>query len=178
MKMQLTYFDPQTKAARAAQPTMKPAAITPVFFAFESDFVDTLRCIPMVVRYKLDTCGIKLKLPEWARLSEAEKQQLAYRPCFSPADIADYRHYLGELVQRHTGRPATDLPAVDASWEVLAEVPDEVQRMAQAWECAPLTPQQWAQLGTLQRFALVKLSRSSHEGKNFPKALREFGLVA
>lgn len=50
---------------------MKPVAIAPVFFAFESDFVDSLRCIPMVVRYKLDTCGIKLKLPEWVKERKA-----------------------------------------------------------------------------------------------------------
>jgi hypothetical protein len=28
----------------------------PVLFKFESDFVDSLRCIPMVVRLKLDLC--------------------------------------------------------------------------------------------------------------------------
>jgi len=32
------------------------------FFQFEADFVDSLRCIPMQVRFKLATCGIKLKL--------------------------------------------------------------------------------------------------------------------
>jgi len=34
------------------------------FFEFEADFVDSLRCIPMHVRLKLDTC-IKLKLAQW-----------------------------------------------------------------------------------------------------------------
>jgi hypothetical protein len=37
-------------------------------FAFETDFATSLRCIPllrcmpMVVRYRLDRCGVKLKL--------------------------------------------------------------------------------------------------------------------
>ncbi|MBD0342498.1 MAG: nitrate reductase associated protein, partial [Microcoleus sp. Co-bin12] len=35
------------------------------FFEFEADFVEALRCIPMKVRLKLDTCGIKLKLQDW-----------------------------------------------------------------------------------------------------------------
>lgn len=39
------------------------------FFAFEADFVVSLGCIPMRVRYKLDTCGIKLKLPQWHQLT-------------------------------------------------------------------------------------------------------------
>ncbi|HEY9298982.1 MAG TPA: nitrate reductase associated protein, partial [Phormidium sp.] len=29
---------------------------TTKFFQFEADFVNSLRCIPMQVRYKLDTC--------------------------------------------------------------------------------------------------------------------------
>ncbi len=31
-------------------------------FDFESDFVASLRCIPMCVRFKLDLCEIKLSL--------------------------------------------------------------------------------------------------------------------
>lgn len=38
-----------------------------VFFQFESDFVATLRCIPMIVRFKLDLCGVKLSLKAWSR---------------------------------------------------------------------------------------------------------------
>lgn len=33
-----------------------------LYFQFEADFIQTLRCIPLSVRYKLDTCGVKLKL--------------------------------------------------------------------------------------------------------------------
>jgi hypothetical protein len=40
-----------------------------------------------------------------------------------------------------------------------------------------VTLQQWASLTPLQRFALIKLSRSSHEDKNFLPALKEFHLV-
>jgi len=36
-----------------------------LFFDFEADFVLSLRCIPMIVRYKLDTYGVKLKLAHW-----------------------------------------------------------------------------------------------------------------
>jgi hypothetical protein len=41
----------------------------------------------------------------------------------------------------------------------------------------PITSQQWAALTHLQRFALIKLSRSSHENKNFLPALQEFHLA-
>jgi hypothetical protein len=36
-------------------------------FEFELDFVRTLRCVPMIVRFKLDTCGVKLSLTHWNR---------------------------------------------------------------------------------------------------------------
>ena len=45
-------------------------------FAFELDFAGTLRCIPMVVRFKLDQAGIKLTLRQWSRLDRAERQDL------------------------------------------------------------------------------------------------------
>jgi len=155
---------------------MIPVAVDTVFFAFESDFVVSLRCIPMIVRYKLDTCGIKLKLPEWVKLSLAEKDELATRPCCTAADIVAYRTYLSRLVQDHCGHPASELGAVDAVWDHLSNVPDDIQQKAREWHRPPLTLQQWIDLDTLQRFALVKLSRSGHEGRNFPRALDEFGL--
>ncbi|MVM39932.1 nitrate reductase maturation protein NarM [Spirosoma sp. HMF3257] len=153
---------------------MKPVAIAPVFFAFESDFVDSLHCIPMVVRYKLDTCGIKLKLPEWVKLTVADKARLAEQPCYTSAEINQYRLDLIELVQVRCQHRVSELGEVDPVWEWLGEVPNEVQQKALEWECRTLTIQQWLQLDVLQRFALVKLSRSGHEGKNFPRAIREF----
>ncbi|WP_420147340.1 nitrate reductase associated protein [Spirosoma sp.] len=153
---------------------MQPVTIAPVFFAFENDFVESLRCIPMVVRYKLDTCGIKLKLPEWVKLTVADKARLAEQPCYTPAEIARYRLDLIELVLLRCGQRVSDLQNVDAAWEILGEVPAEVQQKALEWQCEQLTIHQWLQLDVLQRFALVKLSRSGHEGKNFPRAISEF----
>jgi hypothetical protein len=51
------------------------------FFQFEADFVDSLRCIPMQVRMKLDTCGIKLKLTHWHQFTQQERQALVEMPC-------------------------------------------------------------------------------------------------
>ena len=37
------------------------------YFNFEEDFVEkNIRCIPMIVRFKMDKAGIKLKLAEWS----------------------------------------------------------------------------------------------------------------
>jgi hypothetical protein len=148
----------------------------PIFFEFESDFVASLRCIPMVVRYKLDACGIKLKLEQWSHFNAADRQQLAAQPCITPEEIAKYRQDLCDLIEARTQTPAVEI-AVDKlpDWMNLDMIPASVQEKATLVGTV-LQMGQWRSLTPLQRFALIKLSRSSHENRNFEPALREFKL--
>ncbi len=147
------------------------------FFAFEADFVDSLRCIPMQVRLKLDTCGIKLKLAQWHQLTPGDRQTLVDQPCETPDEITAYRTALQQMVVDRTGAIATDLPIDPAPpWANSKIIPDSVQTKAAA-VATLLTPTQWATLSPVQRFALIKLSRSGHENHNFLPALKEFQLV-
>lgn len=147
------------------------------FFKFEVDFVDSLRCIPMQVRMKLDTCGIKLKLTHWHQFTQQERQSLVEMPCTTAEEIETYRQYLQQLVIEHTGTPASELP-VDPypAWIDATTIPPSIQEKAQEFGVS-LTSQQWAALTPAQRFALIKLSRPSHENKNFLPALQEFQVV-
>ncbi|NJM70676.1 MAG: nitrate reductase maturation protein NarM [Scytonema sp. RU_4_4] len=148
-----------------------------VFFEFEADFVDSLRCIPMQVRQKLDTCGIKLKLSDWSHLTKAEREALVELPCSTEAEIQTYREYLQNLILQRTGTPAAELPVEPyPAWLDAKTVPTNLQEKAREFG-AMLSSQQWAELTSLQRFALIKLSRPSHENQNFPKALKEFHLL-
>jgi hypothetical protein len=148
----------------------------PIFFQFEADFVESLRCIPMVVRYKLDTCGIKLKLEQWNRFSDRDCQTLVERPCKTPEDIRAYRQFLSDLIWQHTQTPASELPIDEhPPWMNGTSVPESVREKAKSVE-TNLTIEQWQTLTPLQRFALIKLSRSSHENRNFIPALTEFNL--
>ncbi|MGG6297932.1 nitrate reductase associated protein [Leptolyngbya sp. AN02str] len=148
-----------------------------MFFNFESDFVESLRCIPMTVRLKLDTCGIKLKLDQWNRLMVSDRQQLISQPCTAPEEVANYRAMVQQLVQEHTGQVASELP-IDLAppWLDATVVPDSVEEKARSLQLT-ITQADWAKLNPTQRFALIKLSRSNHENQNFLPALREFGLV-
>lgn len=157
---------------------MKTAQISPLFFAFESDFVTTLKCVPMIVRYKLDSCGVKLKLSEWAKFNLKDKETLAYLPCYTHTEIENYGIFVKQLVQKYFDYEAGLLSSLNDSWNNINEVPEEVQQKALEWKCPYITIKNWIELDTLQRFALVKLSRSGHEGRNFPVALAEFGLNA
>lgn len=147
------------------------------FFQFEADFVNSLRCIPMQVRLKLDTCGIKLKLPQWSHFTSQERQQLVELPCSTPEEIQFYRELLQSLVLKHTGEAATDL-AIEAhpAWMNEEIIPTSVQEQAQE-KGLTITANQWGNLSPSQRFALIKLSISSHENKNFLPAVKEFNLV-
>jgi hypothetical protein len=151
--------------------------VTTFFFGFESDFVSTLKCVPMIVRYKLDSCGIKLKLHEWAKFSLSDKEMLANMPCFYMQEIQAYRDSVKNLVKIYFSYEASTLASVDDNWNNISEVPEEIQQKAIEWECQPISLKDWINMNTLQRFALVKLSRSGHEGRNFPLALREFGVI-
>jgi hypothetical protein len=131
----------------------------------------------MIVPYKPDTCGIKLKLPEWVKISVEEKSQLANLPCYLESEIEEYSELVKKLVWKYACHEARLLTSVDDNWNELHIVPDEIQQKAIEWNCPVLTFKQWIELDTLQRFALVKLSRSGHEGKSFPRAMREFSII-
>ena len=147
-------------------------------FQFEQDFADSLRCVPLSVRLKLDTCGVKLKLTHWNLLNTEERQSLLQIPCSTNPEIEKYRQFLQTLITQKTGQPAQELAiASNPPWLEVAIIPESVQ--AKATETGlPLTPTQWRSLTPIQRFALIKLSRASHENHNFYPALQEFGLVS
>lgn len=147
------------------------------FFQFEADFVESLRCIPMQVRMKLDTCGVKLKLTHWNQFTWQEREALVEMPCTTADEIETYRQYLQNRVIEHTGSPASELSIEpQPAWMDGATVPESIQEKAQELAVS-ITVQQWKTLSPAQRFALIKLSRPSHENHNFLPALKEFELI-
>ncbi|HEY9700854.1 MAG TPA: nitrate reductase associated protein [Allocoleopsis sp.] len=148
-----------------------------MFFQFEGDFVDSLQCIPMSVRLKLDTCGIKLKLNQWNHFNREQRQVLIELPCNNSEEINTYRERLQELILGQTGTAASELPIDDhPQWLNTETIPIEVQEKAQEFN-VNISLEQWEKLQPLQRFALIKLSRSSHENSNFLPAFKEFDLL-
>lgn len=146
------------------------------YFQFEADFVGSLQCIPMLVRMKLDNCGVKLKLVHWNQFENAERQALVNLPCTTPEERQTYREWLQNLIIAKTGEPAKELEIVsNPPWLDSAQIPSLVQAKAQEHNLA-LSLKQWSNLTPAQRFALIKLSRPSHENKNFIPALQEFGV--
>ena len=159
-------------------PDLQTQNSTANYFEFEADFVGSLQCIPMLVRMKLDNCGVKLKLFHWNQFSKIERQTLVDKPCNTPLQQQIYREWLQELIISKTGQPAKELE-IDPNppWLDRTSIPQSVCTKAEEHNVS-LSLEQWSSLNPPQRFALIKLSRPSHENKNFVPALKEFGIVA
>ncbi len=145
-------------------------------FQFEQDFADSLRCIPMSVRLKLDLCGIKLKLHQWGQFSTQQKQQFVSWPWQTPEDIEQFGSHLRQLIRSTCHEEAKEIPPdPQPEWQNIERIPQSVQEKAEELRIQ-ITLDFWRNLQDIQRFALIKLSRSNHENKNFLPALQEFGL--
>jgi len=147
-------------------------------FAFEADFVASLRCIPMAVRMKLDRCAIKLTLRQWSRFTLDDRRTLLEMSCRTPHDVGLYRAKLVWLVAQRVGEEARPLaePAV-ALWEAAGDIPPAVAAFARSVGVSPPTPDAWSGLSDLERFTLLKLTRDNHDNVNFVPAMEEFGLL-
>lgn len=132
----------------------------------------------MIVRFKLDACGIKLKLAEWSRMTVADREYLASAPCGNTdEETGVYRENLTALIAQRAGNTPTIMQITEhPAWSRLNAVPEIIRTKLR--DKASITTEQWQRLSDLQRFALVKLSSESHESKNLPRALREFGLTS
>ncbi len=147
-------------------------------FVFESDFVASLRCIPMAVRFKLDRVGIKLSLRQWSRFSGEDRRTLLLTPCETSAEQEAYLEALIDLVRARCGEAARPLaPQPPPVWDQTRSAPAVVADYAISQGAPVPTPGQWSALTRLQRFVLVKLTRDNHDNVNFLPALEEFGLA-
>ncbi len=124
------------------------------FFKFEADFVDTLRCIPMQVRFKLDTCGIKLKLSDWNHFSSTERQVLVEQPCTTKTEIQEYREVLQQLVKKYSGTPADELPVEPyPDWMDVAIIQHSIKEKDEEIGVT-LTTQRWIDRNPLRALCL------------------------
>ncbi|OKH10963.1 nitrate reductase associated protein [[Limnothrix rosea] IAM M-220] len=146
------------------------------FFQFEQDFIQSMRCIPMVMRYKLDMSGVKMKLSHWGKFDEADKQKFVEMPCDTTEEAKAYHDELQAVIEAKTGAKAKVLDIPENPLWQQSEIPAQVLEKAEACDVT-ISSEQWQSLTNLQRFALIKLSRPSHENHNFVPAMKEFGLI-
>ena len=148
-------------------------------FAFESDFVASLRCIPMAVRFKLDQAGIKVSLRQWSRFTLQDRSDLLSLPCLTAQEIDAYRARLVEMIAARANEPAKFIAVDDALAEADSITPPvALLEYAGSLGLNRPTTEQWSAMTPLRRFTLLKLTREGHDNVNFVPAMREFGLIA
>jgi hypothetical protein len=147
-------------------------------FEFESDFVASLRCIPMAVRMKLDRCGLKVTLRQWSRLSHEDRQTLLHCLCRSPNEVSEYRRLVSDLLMKRAHENVRPLEEASEALQLMSgAIPGSVIDFARSVGLSPPSEADWAALSDLQRFALIKLTRKNHDNVNFAPAMREFALA-
>lgn len=148
-------------------------------FEFEKEFIiQSIQCIPMIVRYKLDTVGIKLSLAQWSRFTRFDRYQLSVMTCSKKKEIEHYESFLIGLLNHYGFYSIARLPGNVLPGKA-PELPDGTrillnQRLQQHGQ--DISEAQWNGLTDLERFALSKLIREGHESKNLIPALSEFGI--
>ena len=120
------------------------------YFDFEEDFVEeNVRCIPMIVRFKMDAAGIKLKLSEWSKFKRNERIELAIKPCSTEDEAKLYNNYLSELIEKYTNSTATVMEVnQQPAWADLENIPGLLQEKANEFNWA-ITKRQWSSLTNL-----------------------------
>lgn len=147
-------------------------------FQFEKDYAGALYCIPMVVRRKLDLCGVKVSLKQWNRFDLGEREQLVAQSCETPNEVDDYGRYVSSVIENRTHEPPKLLERdAGTEWNDTKSVPQRVVAYSIERDVRPPTVAQWAALTPLQRFSIFKLTRPGHSNENFEPAMREFGLI-
>lgn len=151
---------------------------SPDIFQFEKDFAGALYCIPMVVRRKLDLCGVKVSLKQWNKFALDEREHMVVQSCESASEIDAYGRYVVNVIENRTHEPAQLLERdAGAEWNDAKSVPQRVSAYSIERGVEAPTLAQWAALTPLQRFAIFKLTRPGHSNENFVPAMREFGLI-
>jgi len=142
-------------------------------FQFEAEVYDSLSCLPMAARRKLDQLGIKIGLEQWQQLGRGERLMICHAPTASAEETEALRIFINEVTLAKCGTKPKDLPEEKRQGaKPPASAPALLVENARASGVA-LTPAVWAALDDDQRYALIKLGveKQSH---NLKAALDEF----
>jgi hypothetical protein len=143
-------------------------------FQFEAEIYETLSCVPMAVRRKLDRLGIKIGLEQWQLLGRGERLMI----CHAPAALSDECEALGlfineAVLSRSGSAPKVLATNVRQSADPPSEPPIRLMANASAASFA-LGKREWERLDDDQRYALIKLGDTDKPSHNLKAALLEF----
>ncbi|MGD0678211.1 MAG: nitrate reductase associated protein [Polyangiaceae bacterium] len=145
-------------------------------FAFEGDIHDSLECVPLSVRRKLDLAALKISLDGWQRLSRPERLALCHLPVDSAHEIVIYR----EILSAFCARAAVPLKPLDDAtpsrpWNSPAVPPSLAARLTELG--GALADAAWRLLDEESRYALFKLADPKRDPEKIRALLVELALL-
>ena len=131
-------------------------------FKCETEIYESLNCLPMAARRKLDAVGIRVHQAQREQLARGERLMICHAPADSEEEQSALRTFIEEVALARTGSPAKILP-------------DEARRSANPRASGlELDDTEWAALDGDQRYALIKLGDLENPNPNLKLALQEF----
>jgi hypothetical protein len=142
-------------------------------FRFEADIYESLNCLPMAARRKLDALGFKIHLAQWEKFGRGERLMICHAPADTEEERGALRIFIEEVAIARTGSPAQVLPGEARSAYPPAHPPLILVQNARAFGIE-LDDNAWTALDEDQRYALIKLGDADKPSHNLEPALREF----
>ena len=145
-------------------------------FKFEDEMHESLQCVPMAVRRKLDRVGLKVGLEQWKSLDRGERLAICHLPVASAEECDSLSIFIREAMKRRFGvEPKTLTDAQRASAEPPATPPARVVSHART-QGFDLNDAAWSRLDSDERFALMKMGDAETPSHNLGAALKEFAV--
>lgn len=145
-------------------------------FKFEDEMHESLQCVPMAVRRKLDRVGLKIGLEQWKSLDRGERLAICHLPVASAEECDGLSEFIREAMQRRFGvEPKVLTDAQRASADPPASPPDRVVKHARA-QGFDLSDAVWTRMDADERFALMKMGDADTPSHNLAAALKEFSV--
>lgn len=142
-------------------------------FGFEAEIYESLSCLPMAARRKLDRLGLKISLAQWQRLSRAERLMICHAPASTLDECEVLRLFIHEVTLARSGSSPTVLSDESRKEaEPVTEPPATLVTNANTLGVA-LTAKEWERLDDDERYALIKLGGGARPSHNFKTALHE-----
>jgi hypothetical protein len=142
-------------------------------FQFEREIYESLYCLPMAARRKLDRIGLKVSLERGQRLSRAEHLAVCYMPANTSDECQALREVILEMVQSRCGSAPKDLPEESRLAASPPTLPPAllVERSRDAG--FELSAQTWDNLDEDARYTLIKLGNQKAVSHSLVAALHD-----
>jgi hypothetical protein len=145
-------------------------------FKFEDEMHESLQCVPMAVRRKLDRVGLKVGLEQWKALDRSERLAICHIPADSGDECDALAYFIRETMMRRFGvEPKQLSDSARASAEPPVVPSNQLVANARA-AGFDLNGAVWTRLDADERFALTKMGDLAAPSHNLAAALLEFGV--